>query len=342
MILLEFVVWVVLGEKKPYLSPSWVHKISTTVGEKESGQHEVHLRSRAVLPEILGSVRIINGTSAGFSKTKWRKKVWTGAKPDSFWSVEICILAANAVFSIQAHFSLQPMSTFPMLSPCKRSLDMQAHKTWCLHGSVISLQFAPCLSSLSSDPGFGDRLLSRNLLRLPVKEPLLTGLEHSSLLACGQNCCSCADMLPSMFAHFHTGGPTADPTTVNIFSPLMWHVCCVVALRCVSAAEPPPFKRTPGSTLLRLVGREKAHQKRRQIISQWVLIFKWHPLKLKPFLSWRWLYRNERNCTSRRTAVSLYQISKEISSQRPVNCRRRTLPPRFGMHANHLLPQRSS
>lgn len=64
-----------LGEQKPYLSPSGVHKISTTVGEKESGQHEVRLRSRAVLPEILGTVRIINGTSAGFSKTKWRKKV---------------------------------------------------------------------------------------------------------------------------------------------------------------------------------------------------------------------------------------------------------------------------
>lgn len=140
MILLEFVVWVVLGEKKPYLSPSWVHKISTTVGEKESGQHEVRLRSRAVLPEILGSVRIINGTSAGFSKTKWGKQVWIGAEPDSFWSAEICILAANAVFSIQAHFSLQPMSTFPMLSPFKRSLDMQAHKTYASMG--LSLAFS--------------------------------------------------------------------------------------------------------------------------------------------------------------------------------------------------------
>lgn len=130
------------------------------------------------------------------------------------------------------------MSTFPTLSPCKRSLDMQAQKTWCLHGSVISLQFAPCRSSLSSDPGSRDRLLSRNLLRLPVKEPLLAGLEHSSLLACGQKGCSCADTLPSMFAHFHTGGPTADPTTVNIFSPLMWHVCCVVALRCAAHRLP--------------------------------------------------------------------------------------------------------
>lgn len=55
---------------------------------------------------------------------------------------------------------------------------------------------------------------------------------------------------------FHTGGPTADPTTVNIFTPLTWHVCCVVTLCCASAAEPLAFKRTPGSTLLWLVRGE--------------------------------------------------------------------------------------
>lgn len=66
--------------------PSRVHEISTAVGEKESGQHEVCLRSRAVLPEILGTVRIINGTSVGFSKKKGAdkggKEVWTGSELD--------------------------------------------------------------------------------------------------------------------------------------------------------------------------------------------------------------------------------------------------------------------
>lgn len=85
------------GGKKALSLPSWVHKISTTVGEKESGRHEVRLHSRAVLPEILGSVGMINGTSAGFSKTKWADngggvEVWTGA----FWLAEIHCLAANA------------------------------------------------------------------------------------------------------------------------------------------------------------------------------------------------------------------------------------------------------
>lgn len=58
------------GGEKALSFPSPVHEISTAVGEKESGQHEVCLRSRAVLPEILGTVRIINGTSVGFSKKK--------------------------------------------------------------------------------------------------------------------------------------------------------------------------------------------------------------------------------------------------------------------------------
>lgn len=177
------------------------------------------------------------------------------------------LISGSSIFTTYEHATDVVTGVQTGAPPCKRSLDMQAHKTWCLHGSVISLQFAPCLSSLSSDPGFGDRLLSRNLLRLPVKEPLLAGFEQSSLLACGQKGCSCTDTLPSMFARFHTGGPTADPTAVNIFSPLMWHVCRVVAPRCASAAELLQFKRTPGSTLLRLVGGENAHQERRQIMS---------------------------------------------------------------------------
>lgn len=62
----------------------------------------------------------------------------------------------------------------------------------CLHRSVVSLQFAPYLSSLSSHSGFGDH---PKLLRLPVKEPSLTGLEHSGLLTCGLKGHSCCDTL---------------------------------------------------------------------------------------------------------------------------------------------------
>lgn len=77
------------------------------VGEGESGQHKVFLSSRVVLPEILGSLSIINGTSAGFSRKGmpnsqnakseqtrksvfqiWSALVWTRSEVgvDSLWS----------------------------------------------------------------------------------------------------------------------------------------------------------------------------------------------------------------------------------------------------------------
>lgn len=125
--------------------------------------------------------------------------------------------------------------------------DLMPHP--CLHWSVVSLQFAHYRSSLSSNSGFRDQPLSRKLLRLPVKEPLLTGLEHSSLLTCGLKGHSCSDTLPSLFARFQTG-PTSDPSAVNIFTPLMWHVCCVVT-QCWSTL----MLLVRGETLIKNIGR---------------------------------------------------------------------------------------
>lgn len=94
------------------------------VGEGESGQHKVFLSSRVVLPEILGSLSIINGTSAGFSRKGmpnsqnakseqtrksvfqiWSVLVWTRSEVgvDSFWSAlkgPTIYYLANAAFPI--------------------------------------------------------------------------------------------------------------------------------------------------------------------------------------------------------------------------------------------------
>lgn len=58
--------------KEEALSFPRVHKISSLVGEGESGQDKVCLSSRVqvVLPEILGSLSIINRTSAEFSRKR--------------------------------------------------------------------------------------------------------------------------------------------------------------------------------------------------------------------------------------------------------------------------------
>lgn len=135
---------------------------------------------------------------------------------------------------------------------CECDLDMQVYATWCLTpvSTGLSLAFsshiigAPYHWTLDSEIS-----RCRKLLRLPVKEPLLTGLEHSSLLTCGLKGHSCSDTLPSLFARFQTG-PTSDPSAVNIFIPLMWHVCCVVT-QCWSTL----LLLVRGETLIKNIGR---------------------------------------------------------------------------------------
>lgn len=119
----------------------------------------------------------------------------------------------------------------------------------CLHRSVVSLQFAPYLSSLSSHSGFGDH---PKLLRLQVKEPSLTGLEHSGLLTCGLKGHSCCDTLTPCVCSLPHWWPHRRSHHCKYRHPFdVTRLLCGHAVLCsASAAVPLLFKRKPGSNFV--------------------------------------------------------------------------------------------